>query len=509
MIKYTYTQNLKSKARHDTLFYAVDLLTTNRNKSCCIDRSYIRKMYDYFVNLDDCRDKQEVKKIDTSYMKSWEKLHDSFLNYKRPEDLVVCYLSGPEPQNDFNELLLLGIHPQNIWAFESDTQTYQQAVQSYENLPFPQPKIVKGSIEQFFKFTPKKFDIIYIDSCGTISSNQHVLRIIASMFKFHRLNSPGIVITNFASPDTSNETEVNEYSMMMAQYLLFKSALSDKITIDLKTWKIQQLDNLYNQIKSNFDDFYSEFITRVLMDLPSVIIPSQRFVNSEYINNIGINIRNLVNKKFTVDEFHEINNNSIYKFLALNDLVEKEYNYKSLCNSKISTLIKEMNGLDEFSINIFNCMRYLYALKKDDSLLKPDIKDIKGFFDCKDGIYRFLDVTNGNLFFDLIINQMSYPMHYNTDFIKRYKYKAKKTNMYMDILVLDECRYIYEWLPTIHLIKNAFRDLSWQYTFRFALDGLVKKRLKYNNEYFFQGSVISKNHEIFGCRELNDRILME
>ena len=43
---------------------------------------------------------------------------------KKPEDLVVCYLSGPEPNNDFQELINLGILPHNIWAFESDNQVY-------------------------------------------------------------------------------------------------------------------------------------------------------------------------------------------------------------------------------------------------------------------------------------------------------------------------------------------------------------------------------------------------
>ena len=71
--------------------------------------------------------------------------------------------------------------------------------------------------------------------------------------------------------------------------------------------------------------------------------------------------------------------------------------------------------------------------------------------------------------------------------------------MFMDAMIFDECRYIYEWLPAIHQIKNAFQNLSWQYVFRFAVDGLVKQRFNYNNEFFFQGSVISK--EIDGFKE--------
>lgn len=51
---------------------------------------------------------------------------------------------------------------------------------------------------------------------------------------------------------------------------------------------------------------------------------------------------------------------------------------------------------------------------------------------------------------------------------------------------------IYDWIPSVNQLQQAFSNLSWQYTFRFGLDGLVKQRINYNNEFFFQGSVISK-----------------
>src|SRR5690554_684917 len=101
----TYKQTNKINARHEVLFYSVDLLTTNRNKSCCVERSYVRKVRDYFLSLEESNEKEEACKIEMNYVKSWEALHDSFVGAKRSEDLMVCYLSGPEPQNDFNELI--------------------------------------------------------------------------------------------------------------------------------------------------------------------------------------------------------------------------------------------------------------------------------------------------------------------------------------------------------------------------------------------------------------------
>ena len=113
---------------------------------------------------------------------------------------------------------------------------------------------------------------------------------------------------------------------------------------------------------------------------------------------------------------------------------------------------------------------------------------------------------NKMLFFDSVMNQLSYPMHYCTESAIRLTYKAKQTRMFTDLIVFDECRYIYDWLPAIHQVPNAFSNPSWQYTFRFALDGLVKQRMNYNNEFFFQGSVVNKNEPLFCDKKFSNRI---
>jgi hypothetical protein len=72
----------------------------------------------------------------------------------------VCYLCGPEPLNDFDVLVNLGIHPHNIWAFESEPRYYQAALAAVRTSRFPHLKVTKGKIEQFFENIPKTFDII-------------------------------------------------------------------------------------------------------------------------------------------------------------------------------------------------------------------------------------------------------------------------------------------------------------------------------------------------------------
>lgn len=499
----TYTQASKINARHKMFFYAIDLLTTNRSKSCCVERSYVRKVLDYFLSLDESKEKEEASKIDINYVKSWESLHDSCVGTKRPEDLVVCYLSGPEPQNDFKELISLGIHPQNIWAFEVDRNTYDAALLNFGN-EYPQPKLVKHSIEHFFIHTPKKFDIVYIDACGTIASEQQCLRIIATLCKYHRLNSPGIIVTNFACPDLSKESILEEYSELIAEYLLYKhnpdaiiNNFSPTITSDL-------FNELKCKIKMDFSEYYGELITNSIIDIAALAVPIQRFVNSSYIKSIVKELPQKLSIEINEDGLNGINNNSLYKFFYLVKLLE-HHNGGSPNQKRIKAFIKGFSGIENMQKDLFEGLSIFYKIKNDKLFLRSDILEIETSFDTLVDMYQFLDKPNIGLLLDVIINQFAYPLHYNSNAIRRYNYKAKHMEMFMDVIVLDECRYIYEWLPTLDQLKHAIKNVSWQYVFRFALDGLVKQRIKYNNEYFFQGSVISKEVLGFEFKSISDR----
>ena len=126
---YDYKQNNKNYVRHKVLSHAVEALTVDRQEACCVSRKYVRKVVDYFLQFDeDEPSRKEVEQIRPDFYSSWESLHDSVIGYKRPSDLSVCYLSGPQPENDFNELISLGVLPQNIWAFENDKETYLKAL---------------------------------------------------------------------------------------------------------------------------------------------------------------------------------------------------------------------------------------------------------------------------------------------------------------------------------------------------------------------------------------------
>lgn len=130
---YTYNQFSKKIIRHKTISYAIELMTSERGNACCVERNYVRNIYDFY-NLSEeySLNKVETQKIDVSYITNWERLHDSYIGNKRPEDLTIAYLSGPEPENDFQEFLGMGILPQNIWGFEINKDSYKKLLQHIE-----------------------------------------------------------------------------------------------------------------------------------------------------------------------------------------------------------------------------------------------------------------------------------------------------------------------------------------------------------------------------------------
>lgn len=499
----SYKQETKNAVRHAVIKQAIESLTNKRNNICCVRSSYVRDLYDYFREQDESHEKLEATRIDLNYIKEWERIHYNYTGVKRPSELSVCYLAGPEPKNDFDELISFGVLPQNIWAFENEQSTYLQALGELDDTSFLQPKLIKSSVERFFNNTPKKFDIVYIDACASIASSRKALQSISCLFMNQRLNSPGILISNFAGINKSTE-EHKEYIEMISQYY---HIINNPQTCIICNNGNMELNNQYSVTKEtimdNFDGFYGDFVTAMICNSASVTIPTIRFINSNYISQLSItNPRK--DYEYSVPYVNQIRNNTLYKYLALNKVLKQDASKKNAC-LRLDKLISELE-IPYAKFDLLSCFRKLYETRNDNKDLRPEIVEAMKFFDDEKKMYQFLDVPDKLLYFDSVINQLSYPMHYCTDKILRFSYVAKETRMFTDLIPFDECRYIYDWLPAAHQIQNAFSNPSWQYTYRFALDGLVKQRINYNNEFFYQGSVIRKDIPQFKAAVIQKRI---
>lgn len=277
-----YDQFIKHADRHLCIKRAVELLTQFREDCCCVPRNYVRNIYDHFtLTEDDSRNKEEASKIKIGDIINWEKLHDSCMGTKKASELCVCYLSGPQPTNDFHEFIELGVLPQNIWALEMEDNIYKTAVEEVSSSQAPMPRIINQKLENFMRETPKKFDIIYVDACGSIPSKSHALRCITSICENQRINSPGIIISNFAEPD---QNEFEDYLSLISPYLYFKQNAEQYD-------ELKQFHNLncFSNGACTHNDFqklYGDFISATLRDLPSVLIPLRRMKQSSYFSPV-------------------------------------------------------------------------------------------------------------------------------------------------------------------------------------------------------------------------------
>ncbi len=490
MLATTYKQEAKNHVRHTVIRNAVEMLTVRRLDACCVRNSYVRDLYDYFLSLPESHEQTEASKIDQEYIREWEHMHSNLIGYKRPDELSVCYLSGPEPENDFHELVNMGVLPQNIWAFESERSTYLQAIDSMDGSSFMQPKIVKTSIERFFENSPKKFDIVYIDACASLISDQHALRCVASLFQNHRLNSPGVLITNFAYLDSSNATEIAQYVDLISRYNILQHNRNANLINEAGIIRFKyDGDNINTQVGQNLEDAYGEFITAMVCNTASIAIPTLRFCNSTYLQTITTT-NPISNNQLSYSDVNTIKDNTLYKFLATNSFLKQQgASFPGI--DRVNKLSTELSGISQH-FDLLSSLQKTHEIRTKTNSHRVELQEVIDFFDSSNELYQFLDKPNRVMFFDSVINQLSYPMHYVANKATRLTYIAKEKRMFTDLLLFDECRYIYDWIPAIHQIPKAFSNPSWQYTFRFGLDGLIKQRINYNNEFFFQGSVVSK-----------------
>ena len=242
---------------------------------------------------------------------------------------------------------------------------------------------------------------------------------------------------------------------------------------------------------------YGEYISAVLRDIPAVIVPLERIARNPYLNQILLNLSTIDSKND--EQYIDLSKgNSLARyFFTVNYLLEKR-----ILGEKSQCFLKEIGEFND----LIKGLKIIILLRNGKIELKDDVEKIKDFFETKGNVYQFLDKPHSNLFFDIILNQLSYPLHNNVLHNARYQYVAKSNLMFTDVSIYDECRYIYEWLPGLHQIISSFRDKSWQYVFRFALDGLVKMRQSYNNEFFFQGAIISNSIDEFSSKKLKERV---
>lgn len=530
----TYKQPIKQAARTNALAYAVDLLTKRREQCAILPANYISKVVSKMKDhKDDWNYQFASSSISRKDVDSWKSFRTSAIGSRSPGDLTVAYLSGPEPTNDLETLINLGVRPENIWAFEVDGEVFTSALKDIERSNLRGVKLMEVSIEDYFLSTPRRFDIIYFDACGPLPSKEKkTTQAIVNIFRHSALAPLGILITNFSVPDVSKGHVIENYSRLVASYLYPKRSLDTfdrpehTITADARAhgyslpcyMAVYEDDEWYKKdedflllVKEKFLSYYGSFLTRHIADIASIVAPTMRLLSSPLKNQIVSDVDQAAarGRRFAAldTDDYEVSDMSPMDGSAYSDFPS---HYSLLYTMAVC---RQLEGTDAFDAISDSTKKFcadwkgqlagkpnnakdvptadkaiccFYALRHDKKMWAAPLQRLASFDYWKE--MRFLcDVPTEELAFYPAFSQVAYPAHNNVKETRRFSYVAegKTTTMMLDVLPFDECRYVYDWLSTAPLIGNDWKDESRQLVFRFALDGIAKNCYSYQDDFLY------------------------
>ncbi|GAA4227471.1 hypothetical protein GGQ68_004353 [Sagittula marina] len=534
-----YSEPQKIIARRQMIESAISTLTEGRTNATLCRRSYVREVRDRLVDRGGY-DAEAGGQLTDETINRWEAFYDSVSQVRDAKSLKVAYLCGPNPENDLREFCAAGILPENIWAFESDVKVYTKAVISALSSEFPFVKIVKSGIDTFIDASPVRFYIIYLDFCGPLPSRnakQKTLLAISRVLARHALNSPGALITNVSLPTESGDARGRALiAKLVACYLYPKDFIESEegTTPEGPIAQGYDFSEWLNIVESELDEYYGQFITRLLMDHAGFISPYNRFpkqssVFSNFFKKMtGDESKALVAAAFHFSESEEFGGGDVivdageypilWTFAALNKKINaQDCNYPQWVNldpefakfaDQFLSQLRTDGDKEALINNTCELTFSMLAEQNGGAFLAPNLAEMVNSHRFQD-YYLFCDLVLSHQIVELLFRQVAIPYHVNVETTRRWRYQAKETPMFMDMTILDECRYIYDWMPTADMISAGFSNIERQLAYRFALDGVSKHRRWYNSEYFSGTAVIDQFTQPFEAKILRPRTNIE
>lgn len=530
-----YTELQKRLARENVIKSAIDALTKDRTDATLCRRTYVREVRNSLLDRGGY-DAGEARHLTDETINRWESFYDSIVSTRKAKDLKVAYLCGPNPENDLGVFCAAGILPENIWAFESDESVHNRAVISALSSEFPFIKIFKGGIDVFLEASPIRFDIIYLDFCGPLpnrNKKQKTLLAISRILGRHALNSPGALITNVSLPTETGDSAGRALLAKLTACYLYPKEFLEGDTDTTPEGPIAEghgFDDWLAIVSADLEGYYGQFVTRLLMDQASFISPYNRFPRDNRIYaNFFKKLSNAESKALVDSAFHFVETCDgggniivdpgqyaiLWAFAALDKKTNAEdANYPQWVNldpefEKFAGHFLAQLRTDGNTVDLIkNTTELTFSMLADSDasafLTSPLAKAVSEH-NPRD-YFLFCDVVLAHQIVELLFRQVALPYHVNVEMTRRWQYQAKETPMFMDMTILDECRYLYDWMPTIEMVSAGFSNKERQLAYRFALDGVSKHRRWYNSEYFFGTAVIGQDTKPFEAKILQPRL---
>ena len=138
-------------------------------------------------------------------------------------------------------------------------------------------KLHNGTLAEFFERVQETFDIAYLDTTGPILGGRPAaLSPTLELFKASRLEPLSVLVTNFADVPVSDGAR---YARVMTDYFRFRFSDIPMPILEQDVdpaWAPFDSSHMLGVVASNLQATYSDFITRIVIDLARSWIPSAR-----------------------------------------------------------------------------------------------------------------------------------------------------------------------------------------------------------------------------------------
>ena len=492
-----YDNPVKKKCRSDVLSHAIRCLTTGRQTSACVQRGHVRRVWKQLQESGESQAFYNPQVIDSieNEIRQWEIFHEGRIQSRNPSELTVCYLGGENPINDLKVLVDNGVLPQNVWAVEKKSKKYEEAWTAIRGSTFRNVRLFEGDILSFMKDFPGNFDIIYFDACGTLpSAKQNTLKFIGYVFRYNKLTSPGALITNFSFPQEQSTSDSNEKDLrglLVTEYLKYRlyNTLMSKGSLE---------ENAKFLDERSLKDNYGDYITYQVLDSAYLYIPALRMLTST--NPLW---DQMLRTKKGFQDFLKTCRGSYLGDGSIGDeklgdtsevspmwkcgfALEELQNDNPLCKTWISQILPDWDSTPNLKTEKLPLLLLTHLLshynffiskftngKFHEKCLEPLENALREMQYPRFAKAVDLDSTK-SLVAGLLYGQMAYPSFPVVEKMLRLHYTGNTRQMFTDVFIFDQCRYVYEQFPSISCAFFAITEPVQQIVFRMVVDGLRK-----------------------------------
>lgn len=521
MDQHTYTDPIKADSREKLWAHAIGALTRDRKSARLLRRDKYESGWDYCAST---LSRYTGQRLAKEQLVDWLAFVDSRYGQRNASELRVAYLCGPEPENDLRVLVQHGVRIENVWAIEENARAHDAALQG-ARAAFPSLKVYHGGFDSFVRVVRDRFDIVYLDfTAPLVSPKARPYSTIHAVFDEQVLADFGVLVINVAEPANSSDVTELLAAYFAQQPYIESHALGYSDEEDpAAIWYAETTPDqwrshaaLAGAICSDLPEFYSAFCTQYPSLYANRVQPALRILRvAEARRSLYTKDTNLYDRASRAASDGSamvamIRDGSLpncaegfgpgLDFLMSPSEFPLWWFIESIRGKKGSNKIA-CKWLAEYEEKLSPLDSHPYKATRTDAVRLSDLLWLieEGYYPLASGVLLdamvgslrafagrkaglFCDIPMFHLLSQLSLNQLGFAHHPVQDQFWRAVYKAKRTRMYLDVHVFDQCRPMYDRLPAVALYPEHFRDLDQQFITRIGVSlvgaqahGLVPK----------------------------------